>query len=411
MDAPPHSGPEGQPVPSTDRSRSVINIEDAVPDASESGSHGATRVPPAMEGAPEQQTANATGPAIQTLPVPPPAAAPTLKAPLPPGPMFPECTTGIRVLQMFSLILVGGLTAATFWLVPSLSQTIFDLTGSGDPAPVGIGAVLLGMLYTIIVAFLLPANPLADGIFRRWLLILGGFIVLLVTLVYSSIEWTILFFQWQILLFSGAIMTFGVLRGRRWAVLIGAMLQMFEALGATTGPEAIYTLLGYGILFSATLELSYSSAWFAVVLARELAEADGPKTKALARSALDRGAGSYAPRLLVCLLAAALLLGTGTALFLRPGTFGPAYAESLESSSVLAFTLPMLLIILVTVILLGIPDNAGERLGRAGRRTHNSLCIFGAYLKRKFKGTPDEESPKGFESWQTDDDGAELETF
>jgi len=209
-----------------------------------------------------------------------------------------------------------------------------------------------------------------------------------------SITAGIAFFAAQALLFPGSIMAFGVGRGRRWAVVAGMLLQLGVSLTNPVDPSSLGLLLGFAVVLAAAAELSFSTAGLINILERELQESTTPAQKRLARGVIDHGVRSYIPRALVVLGAGVLLVGTGTMLYLKPSVFGPAFGESIEATSVISFLLPLLLIMLVTLLLLAIPDNAGDSLRKAGRGARNWLYLFGGYVKRKLRGAPTEDEDR-----------------
>jgi hypothetical protein len=200
------------------------------------------------------------------------------------------------------------------------------------------------------------------------------------------------FYLLMFFLFPCAILVYGALNGRLWAVGTGALLQLLIGLGTSLDGQNIPGLLAYALVFLAALELGWSSASMTATLQRELSEAAGEPGRLRARRTLGRAAGNYLARLTACAAAAALLVALALAIYGSPGLFGPAYAGSFEAYTINGLFMPGAAVLLALAIGLLVPPDIVPRTRAFVAKTRLNLRALAVPVRPR-----------------TDDD--ELETF
>ncbi len=267
----------------------------------------------------------------------------------------------LELVKALAVLLAGVLFSLNCHLSPGFPGIFLPLIGGGEvafawAAPAGI---LMGIGYSLLGRALRKDGPGPAGSRLPILLVVGFFVTIFMFVVEpaGSAQFYLLMF----FLFPCAILVYGALNGRLWAVAAGALLQLLIGLGTSLDGRNIPGLLAYALVYLAALELSWSSASMTTTLQRELAEAAGDRGRLRARRTLDRAAGNYLVRLSSCGAVAAFLVAVALAIFGSPGLFGPAYAESFEAYTVTGLFLPGVAVLATLAIGLLVPPDIVSR--------------------------------------------------
>ena len=215
------------------------------------------------------------------------------------------------------------------------------------------------------------------------ILIVGFFLTIFMLVLQPS--GTVQFYLLLFFLFPCAVLVYGSINGRLWAVATGALLQLLIGLGSSLGGQNIPGLLAYAIVYLAALELSWSSASLTAVLERELALAEGARGKLWAGKMLDRAAASFLVRLASCAAVASLAVASALALYGSPGLFGPAYTGSFEAYTITALFLPGVAVLAVIALGLLVPPDIVARTKAFVARTRLAFRTLAVPVKPQTK--------------------------
>jgi hypothetical protein len=263
--------------------------------------------------------------------------------------------------------------------------------------PVG---VVLGLGYARLASYL-KSLPRPRGFNLSVALFFGGFFVTLLATIGATWE-TLEFYIFLFYLFPCSILTYGILAGRLWAVMMGVLLNMLVGLASPSGPARNYwELAGFAALFIAAAELAYSSASFKNLLDREMAEVHTESGKRRITGTVWQAIRSYMFRLAAAMLASSLAVAGALAVFNDPGLFGESYTASFEAGKISAFLLPAILVLGIMSIGLLLPRDLPARARRAAVRLRSCLgtAVSPSLLlsSRRDARTPFPRSPR---SWR-----------
>lgn len=280
----------------------------------------------------------------------------------------------LHLVKALAVLFSGILFSGNCYISNGFPRIFLPLIGESAlafawAAPAGI---LMGVGYALLGRAIRGAGPqVAAG--ARIPLVVGAALLATVVMLVLATEETVQFFMLLALLFPCAIMVFGALDGRLWAVGLGALLQLLIGLETSLDGQDIPGLLAYALAFVAAVELSYSSATMTSALRQEVAEAAGDRGRRWAESTVELAAGHYLWRFSACLAAAAFLAALALAIFGEPGLFGPAYAGSFEAYTASGLLLPGVAVLSVLALGLLVPHDLWARSKAFVARTRLSL--------------------------------------
>ena len=290
------------------------------------------------------------------------------------------------MVKALAVVFSGILFSLSCYLSQGFPLVFLPFMGGSDlafvwaaPAGIlmGVGCSLLGRA--------MKSEKTGSAGSRLPILLIGGFFVTIFMLVLEPAG-TAQFYLMLFFLFPCAILVFGAMNGRLWAVATGALLQLLIGLGSSLDGQNIPGLLAYAMVYLAALELSWSSASLSAAQEREVAEAAGARGKRWVRTMTDRAAASFLVRLASCAAVASLAVASALAVFSNPGLFGPAYAGSFEAYTITALFLPGAAVLAVIALGLLVPPDFVARtkafVGKA-RLASRTLAVHAKALQKE----------------------------